>query len=104
MKNNPLKIEARQENGILTITLEGEINNLAAMEFEKVYTDHREGVREVHIDMEKASYITSAGLRVILYIQQEMDEAGRSLDVCSVNDAIREVFEFTGFSGFLTIR
>ena len=99
-----MKIEAKKEGGALTITLEGEINNLAAPEFEKAYLDHREGVREVHIDMGQTSYITSAGLRVILFIQQEMDEQGGSLDVCAVNDEIREVLDFTGFSGFLTIR
>jgi len=98
-----MKIEARKEDGALTITLEGEINNQAAPEFEKAYLEHREGTREVHIDMGKTTYITSAGLRVILFIQQEMDEQGGSLDVCSVNDEIREVLDFTGFSGFLTI-
>ena len=66
--------------------------------------ENREGVREVHIDMGKTSYITSAGLRVILFIQQETDEQGGSLDVCAVNDEIMEVLDFTGFSSFLTIR
>ena len=98
-----MKIEARKENGSLTITLEGEINNMAAPEFEKAYLENREDVREVLIDMEKATYITSAGLRVILYIQQETDDRGGSLKVCRVNDDIMEVLNFTGFSGFLTI-
>ena len=99
-----MKIEARKENNSLTITLEGEINNMASPEFEKAYLDHRENVREVVIDMEKASYLTSAALRVILFIQQEMDDRGGSLKVCRVNDEIMEVFNFTGFSGFLTIQ
>ena len=99
-----MKIEARKENSSLTITLEGEINNMAAPEFEKAYLDHREDVREVVIDMEKASYLTSAALRVILFIQQEMDDLGGSLKICRVNDDIMEVFNFTGFSGFLTIQ
>jgi anti-anti-sigma factor len=99
-----MKIEAHKEGSALTITLEGEINNLAAPEFEKVYQNICKGVREVHIDMEKASYITSTGLRVILFIQQDMEDQGGSLEISSVNDDIREVFEFTGFSSFLTIR
>ena len=99
-----MKIEARKENNSLTITLEGEINNMASPEFEKAYLDHRENVREVVIDMEKASYLTSAALRVILFIQQEMDDIGGSLKICRVNDEIMEVFNFTGFSGFLTIQ
>ena len=99
-----MKIEARKENGSLTIALEGEINNLAAPEFEKAYVENREDVREVLIDMEKATYLTSAALRVILFIQQEMDDLGGSLKVCRVNDEIMEVLNFTGFSGFLTIQ
>ena len=48
-----MTIEARKENGSLTITLEGEINNLAAPIFEKAYLDNREDVGEVLIEMEK---------------------------------------------------
>ena len=99
-----MKIEARKENGSLTITLEGDINNMAAPEFEKAYLENREDVREVLIDMEKATYLTSAALRVILFIQQEMDDCGGSLKACRVNDEIMEVLNFTGFSGFLTIQ
>ncbi|MBR3741546.1 MAG: STAS domain-containing protein [Clostridia bacterium] len=98
-----MTIEAKKENGSLTITLEGEINNMAAPKFEKAYLDNREDIREVCIDMEKATYLTSAALRVILFIQQEMDDCGGSLKVCRVNDDIMEVFSFTGFSGFLII-
>ena len=99
-----MKIEARKENGSLTIALEGEINNMAAPEFEKAYLENREDTREVLIDMEKATYLTSAALRVILFIQQEMDDRGGSLAVCRVNDDIMEVLNFTGFSGFLNIQ
>ena len=99
-----MKIEARKEDGSLTITLEGEINNLAAPEFEKAYMDNREDAREVLIDMEKATYLTSAALRVILFIQQEMDDRGGNLTVCKVNEEIMEVLDLTGFSGFLKIQ
>ena len=50
-----MTIEAKKENGSLTITLEGEINNMAAPKFEKAYLDNREDIREVCIDMEKAT-------------------------------------------------
>ena len=99
-----MKVEARKENNTLTITLEGEINNMASPAFEKAYMENREDIRDVVIDMEKASYLTSAALRVILFIQQEMNDRGGSLTVCRVNEDIMEVLNFTGFSGFLTIQ
>ena len=99
-----MAIETRKENDSLTITLEGEMNNMASPEFEKAYMENREDVRQVLIDMEKVTYLTSAALRVILFIQQEMDDCGGSLKICRVNDDIMEVFNFTGFSGFLTIQ
>lgn len=98
-----MTVETRKENGVLRIIPDGEMNNLAAPDFEKAYTDCREGVREVLLDLEKVTYITSAGLRVILLIYQEMLDCGGKLAVSHVCPELMDVFTFSGFTGFLTI-
>ena len=99
-----MNIEAKTEGSQLTIILDGELNTPAAPRFEVAYEQNKSGIKNVVIDMEKLTYITSAGLRVLLDIQQEMDEVGGSLTVCNVCDDIMEVFEVTGFVVFLHIQ
>ena len=99
-----MNITTEKENNCLKIILEGELNTLAAPEFEKAYVSKKDGATEIVLDLEKLTYITSAGLRVILYIQQEMEDTGGSLTVYNVSDTIMEVFNFSGFVQFLNIK
>ena len=98
-----MKIESKKENGTLTISMEGEVNSQTAGDFEKAYSDNAEGITRVNVDLEKVSHITSAGLRVILTMQQDMDAAGGILKIMRPNQAIREVFRLSGFNTFLKI-
>ena len=47
-------------------------------------------------------YISSAGLRVLLFAQKAMNATG-DMKVINVNEAVMEIFEVTGFSDILTI-
>ncbi len=60
------------------------------------------GVTELVLDMAALDYLSSAGLRVILAAQMQMNKQG-SMVVRHVNETIMEVFEVTGFTDILTI-
>ncbi len=98
-----MDIKVRTEGARLTIVLDGELNAPAAPRFEAAYEQNKCGMNEIVIDMEKLVYITSAGLRVLLDIHQEVEETGGSLTVRGVSGEIMDVFEVTGFTSFLHI-
>ena len=54
------------------------------------------------LDMDKLDYISSAGLRVLLSAQKEMNKQGSML-VKNVNENIMEIFDVTGFVDILNI-
>ena len=54
------------------------------------------------LDMDKLDYISSAGLRVLLSAQKEMNKKGSML-VKNVNENIMEIFDVTGFVDILNI-
>ena len=62
-----------------------------------------ESISALTLDFEKVDYISSAGLRVLLTFQQELEEKDKSMILCHVNDIIRDVFDVTGFLDILTI-
>ena len=61
------------------------------------------GVKELVFDFKEVNYISSAGLRVLLFAQKTMNSQGH-MEVRNVNDDIMETLELTGFVDILTIK
>lgn len=86
----------------LTVSLEGRLDTTTAPELEASLKESFSGITKLVIDMTDLAYLSSAGLRVILGAQKQMNKQG-SMVVCGVNETIMEVFEVTGFIYILTI-
>ena len=99
-----LNITKKQENDILTVTLDGRLDTNTAPELQNQVEPLLDEISTLTLDCEKLDYISSAGLRVLLIFQQEMEEKDKTLELCHVNDIIRDVFDVTGFLDILTIR
>lgn len=97
-----MNIQQTRNGNELVVALEGRLDTVTAPELEAALKDALEGVETLILDFEKLDYISSAGLRVLLVAQKTMSQQG-SMKIRNVNEIIREVFDVTGFSDFLTI-
>ena len=97
-----MTITKEQEGNVLTIRLEGRLDTATSPDLEKELKASLENVDELVFDLEKLSYISSAGLRVLLSSQKIMNGKG-SMKVTHVSEDIMEIFEVTGFTEVLTI-
>ena len=86
----------------MSVTLDGRLDTITAPELEKTLNASLDGVSALTIDFEKLTYISSAGLRVLLAAQKRMSSQG-AMKVVHVSDVVMEIFDVTGFSGILTI-
>ena len=62
-----------------------------------------EGADDIAVDMADTIYISSIGLRVLLSSTKALRKNGGTLRVLNVVPQVMEVFDITGYSGFLTI-
>ena len=96
-----LSIEINENNNS-EINLIGPLDTITATDFEKKLEQIIPTVDMLTINCEDLVYISSAGLRVILKTYK-MLASKKGLILTNVSDEVREVFEITGFSDFLTI-
>lgn len=97
-----MTINKTEDGSTLVLALEGRLDTTTAPELEAVLKESLNGVGALVLDMEGLVYLSSAGLRVILGAQKQMNQQGNMV-VRYVNDTIMEVFEVTGFTDILTI-
>ena len=97
-----MNIIKTRDNDTLTIALEGKMDITTAPDPEKVIKSSLDGVTELVIDCAKLTYISSAGLRVLLIAHKQMCKQG-SMKVIHVNDMVMEVFAAMGFADILNI-
>lgn len=97
-----LNIQQTTENGTARVSLEGRLDTLSAPELERELKELLPGMTELTLDFEKLDYISSAGLRVLLSAQKQMNKQGE-MKLINVNETIMEIFDVTGFVDILTI-
>lgn len=90
------------ENATAVVTLSGRLDTNTAPELEMSLAETIPGIQELTLDFSELDYISSAGLRVLLSAQKQMNKQG-TMKLTGVNETIMEIFEVTGFSDILTI-
>lgn len=86
----------------LEVALEGRLDTMTAPELEADLKQSLDGAESLTFDFSKLDYISSAGLRVLLWAHKTMSGKG-GMKVTHVNEIVSEVLEVTGFADILTI-
>lgn len=94
-------VQGREENGKLVIVLSGKINssNASAVENELRELCREHPCDSVELDCDALEYCTSAGLRVILRLKQNVDDTV----LVNVNADLYNIFEMTGFTEMMEV-
>ena len=99
-----MDVTSQRTGGALIVSVEGRVDGANARKFQKaVESVIEDDDRAVILDMESLSYISSAGLRSILLIAKGLQKRNAQFAVCSLQDAIGEVFRIVGFDKIVTI-
>ena len=93
----------KTENGnTTTIAVEGRLNTTTANEFGNEVKALLETAENIVFDFDKVEYISSTGLRVLLFAQKEMNKRG-SMKIINVSEDVYDVMRDVGFTGISEI-
>ncbi len=97
-----MEIRKNANGSNLALELSGRLDTVTAPQLEDELKDSLDGITQLTIDFKDLAYISSAGLRVLLFAQKTMNKQG-TMVITNVNETVMEVFEITGFIDILTI-
>ncbi|HCK87463.1 MAG TPA: anti-sigma factor antagonist [Erysipelotrichaceae bacterium] len=97
-----MEIVKNRSGNALTVKVSGRIDSVTSAELEDSLQGELDDVTDLTFDFSELEYISSAGLRILLFSQRRMNKQGK-MKVTGINDTVREIFEVTGFLGILTI-
>lgn len=95
-----MKIDLTKSNGVLNVALDGRLDTVTAPELEQTLCENYDCSDALVIDCAALSYISSAGLRVLLTAQQKSMGKMKLTNVCEL---VMEVLAMTGFADVLVI-
>lgn len=99
-----LEIENDTQGEFRILKLNGRLDTETAADFELAAHDLTSaGDKHFVVDMSNISYVSSAGLRVLLALAKQMDKAGGVLRLCGMAASVRQVFDLSGFTKLFTI-
>lgn len=98
-----MTIDVTNNADAAVVAVGGRLDTVTAPELEARLKVLYESVKKLEFDFSKLEYISSAGLRVLLGAQKNMNKVG-TMVVRNVDPAVMEVFEITGFKDILDIQ
>ncbi|OGR15530.1 MAG: anti-anti-sigma factor [Desulfobacterales bacterium RIFOXYA12_FULL_46_15] len=99
-----MEIFQENVNGVEIFNVKGSLDSNTSPEFEtRIYTALGNGRKKIIFNLENLDYISSAGIRVMLKTTKDLKRQNGNIVLCSLQDYVREVFDISGFDGYLPI-
>lgn len=99
-----MKITKTIGEDTITLAVEGRLDTVTSSQLElEVNELFKEEKFNIVFDFASLEYISSAGLRILLATQKQVNAQGTKMKIIGANDLVKEIFEITGFSNIMQI-
>ena len=99
-----LHTDIRRKEGVLVAAAGGRIDGVTSGAFEEqVMAEIGDGDKAVILDLENLTYISSAGMRVVLIVGKHLWKSDRQLVLCSLTERVAEIVEMMNFDKLFPI-
>ena len=101
---NGLKIEIEEINQKIVIRLSGRLDVVSSSTLEKkLQYLINEGHKKIYADFTNVDYLSSAGMRLILFMTKKLKHEGGILVLFSINEEVLEIIKMAGFDKVFSI-
>lgn len=99
-----MKVSNKSNDEGILLAVEGRVDTTNYNEFENAVNEVlSDDVKEIYLDCSELSYISSSGLRIFLTVQKKMMARAGKFKLFSMQPAIKEIFDISGFSSIFSI-
>ena len=98
-----MEVEKHMQGPVTVIALDGELDSRTAPKVHEQFGDLVPPNGLVLIDLSRTSYMSSAGLRVLLLVYRQAQRNGAKLALAGVPADMRAVMAATGFLSFFAL-
>ena len=99
-----MDIDIEHDEGVVTVNAAGRLDELAALAFHDKIDRHIKGAeRGLLLNMEKITFISSSGLRIVLFLAKQLAEGRGTLVLYGLSETVRQIFAISGFGQLLNI-
>lgn len=98
-----MELKTVTEEKTLNVAISGRIDTLTAPQIQQQIEQLPDDYTYVLFDFTKVEYISSAGLRMLLFVEKLAEKKGGYITVKSPTEQIMEIFEMTGFVDMFNI-
>ena len=88
----------------MVVALSGRLDTTTSIELSKRLEAEEINEPLVIFDLKETEYISSAGLRLLLYWKKELAKTKKTIEIHNLNSVCQEVFKVTGFGNILNVK
>lgn len=99
-----MTIQTNKENELTTLGIEGRIDSNTSNQLQDELLQALDSSAQILLDFADVSYISSAGLRVLLMGQKKAKAQKGKMELTNVSETVMSVLETVGFTKILTFR
>ena len=91
-------------NGRTVLNIEGRLDaSTVGSVHDKLMDTIESDAKDILINLSKVNYVSSAGLKTLIYASKSMKKTGGELSLCSLHDNVQKVFEISGLTNLFPI-
>lgn len=99
-----MELASREVNEVTVVDFKGKLNTGTSPDAEKYLTALADqGAKKMVLNFAELDYVSSTGLRVILFTGKKLSRVHGELRLCSLNATVAEILDMSGFSAMFKV-